>query len=584
MNENAAASPELTLSQLVTGIGKLVLDISKQTGQMSSRLETLEEALVRGLPGRLDRLAAIDSTLTEMLAVLRERPPAAAPAAEPLEAAPSQVDLAPLTGHMEGAVRRLEALEERLAAIHAQVEAVAGSTARTAQAAESAAEAARTAPADPVTGEPGPAVQAQVDLAPLLAPVESGVARLASVEERLAAMEAVLSGTRDMVDERLASLSQAVSGQEALDRVIVPMEAGFEKLSGSISAVSGPVEAGMGRMEAVESAVASLPGHLDAIGEKTGAIMEAVLQLGQIGMETSTAVKELGPGLSAGLSSVREAATGGTESVMAALDEQARTVEAFRMSVDERFEGIVKASSEEFGTVRAALEGQGGLIAGFQGEIDARVDTFSKATSEELARIESVVGDQRSLIDDMRITLGETSQGQERTLAEMTGLLTVHRDQLLRSRVEDLNNEAIHLFNDGRPDEAVALLREAVSIDPGRSELWANLGHLLAASGETGESEASFRKALEIDPALEPALSGLGILLVRAGRPKETLEFLSRFLADTAPSARVAIACARALAATGRHVDAMNLLRRAQTADPANPDLETELAGYREKA
>jgi Flp pilus assembly protein TadD len=166
----------------------------------------------------------------------------------------------------------------------------------------------------------------------------------------------------------------------------------------------------------------------------------------------------------------------------------------------------------------------------------------------------------------------------------MQQLLQVHRDAVLREQVEDLNNEAIHFFNDGRPNEAMASLEKAIALEPDRAELWTNLGHVRSSGDDIEGAEQCFRKALTLQSGLEPALSGLGILLVKAGRAQETLEFLRRFIEDSTPSARVAIAYARALTAQGRHAEAAALLQKAASATPGNPDIEAELARYTEKS
>jgi Flp pilus assembly protein TadD len=208
---------------------------------------------------------------------------------------------------------------------------------------------------------------------------------------------------------------------------------------------------------------------------------------------------------------------------------------------------------------------------------------FSGTARETLAGVQTSVESSRKILQSMEAASGKAIDEQKETLVKMADLLKVHSEQVVRAEVEDLNNEGIHLMNEGRYAEATAALEKAVQIDPSRPELWSNLGHVRAASGQLEEAEESFRKALSLDTALEPALSGLGVLLVRAGRPRETLEFLRKQLEGGTASAGVVVACSRALATSGRHADAVSLLQKAAAASPGNADLEAELSHYSEK-
>jgi tetratricopeptide (TPR) repeat protein len=95
-------------------------------------------------------------------------------------------------------------------------------------------------------------------------------------------------------------------------------------------------------------------------------------------------------------------------------------------------------------------------------------------------------------------------------------------------------------------------------------------------------AEEAFRKALQLEPELDQAVSGLGVLMVETGRPQETIEFLREFLMDGSPSVRTMMAYARALSATERHSDALEILARAKELAPDNPEIDAEIAKYSE--
>ncbi len=603
MNENAGtASPDLSVSQLVTGIGKMVFDISKQTAVMAEKLDALEKHVSQGLFERLDRIAS-------MLEVLPASSPA--PSAQTGDAVPAPAGgsfpVDALAVPLQAGLDRLATLEEKIGAVEKAVQ-----------------EAAAALPT--IHG-------------PVLEKLDPMLARLASIEEKAEGLRAPAgeggAGVPDAVLQSLSSEREKLSAD--LGARMISIEDVLKGLSTGIEEGAKRSEGGMEK-------------GIEALSDRFGTLLEAVLQLGQT---TAGMVEQAGripPGMEeirgsmgtlAGTleETIRKASSGSLEpvaeklaeisgrvseipSVVADLSEKVGALSPEVAAITGRIgdlapvvDGIsvavaalppavadisqkVDAVSGRMGELAPLVEGISGAVAALPpavGDISTKIDAIpstaaemQKALADQVDRLSEAtagaLGEHKALLDDMRITIGESAQDQERTLGEMTGLLKVHRDELLKAQVEDLNNEAIHHFNEGRMADAAEALEKALQADPERPELWANLAHVRVGLDAQTEAEECFRKALSIDPGLEPALSGLGLLMVRAGRPRETLDFLSRYLEDASPSARVALACARAMAAMDRHVDAINLLERAIAGDPGNPDLEAELALYREKS
>jgi Tfp pilus assembly protein PilF len=69
--------------------------------------------------------------------------------------------------------------------------------------------------------------------------------------------------------------------------------------------------------------------------------------------------------------------------------------------------------------------------------------------------------------------------------------------------------------------EAIVHYREAVRLDPNRSEAYNNLGILLMNAGNLGEAESALRSALRANPNYAKALSNLGLLLCKMKRYDE---------------------------------------------------------------
>jgi Flp pilus assembly protein TadD len=417
------------------------------------------------------------------------------------------------------------------------------------------------------------------------------------------------------------TLSQA-SGQVDLSGVLQTLS----EIKSELSSVSASITFGVGSSlstatEAIEKKIES---HGEGFTMQAGAMVEALKSLSsQITAFQEAAVwKELPESLSSAFDGVKmqinttsEAlgdaiATSGREcttSVSAGIEtlggllsrtsssgEMLSALESIRTQLTSASESItaaVSTSGVEGSTVlggkldglSSAVSALPGTIRQMQEALATQFGDFSGTARETLAGVQTSVESSRKILQSMEAASGKAIDEQKETLVKMADLLKVHSEQVVRAEVEDLNNEGIHLMNEGRYAEATAALEKAVQIDPSRPELWSNLGHVRAASGQLEEAEESFRKALSLDTALEPALSGLGVLLVRAGRPRETLEFLRKQLEGGTASAGVVVACSRALATSGRHADAVSLLQKAAAASPGNADLEAELSHYSEK-
>jgi tetratricopeptide (TPR) repeat protein len=90
--------------------------------------------------------------------------------------------------------------------------------------------------------------------------------------------------------------------------------------------------------------------------------------------------------------------------------------------------------------------------------------------------------------------------------------------------------QALHLLGvlnrqEGRYEDAVALITRAIRINPDIATFHSNLGNALRDSGSISAAEAAFRQAINLDPKLADAHNNLGVLLLRSRRGKESLEY-----------------------------------------------------------
>ncbi|MCK4806277.1 MAG: tetratricopeptide repeat protein [Candidatus Aegiribacteria sp.] len=214
------------------------------------------------------------------------------------------------------------------------------------------------------------------------------------------------------------------------------------------------------------------------------------------------------------------------------------------------------------------------------GEISSKMDKAKDSIQEKLKDIQvSTVEEVVSISSSVK----ESTEAQKEQLEQMKDLLTLHSVEVKDNRVRNLNRSAIVHFNNAEFDQALSELKDAIELSPESSELLANMAHIEASQGKLEEAEEHFRKALEINPELEPAISGLGTVLVITGRAGDTIDFLQRYLdEDSKASTSIMIALSRAYVSQGDHAKALAVLEKAEKIAPGHPELEQELAKYRD--
>jgi len=630
----AAASP--SQEQLLAGIGQLVMQLGKQSETLVKKMESMEALLQSGLAAKLDLIAAgLDKTLR--VEVASGALPAMAegvqvPSAESMSGISEQ--LAALAGKLdllnasmtEAAGRistswaeasgplgtKLDSIDTRLgqtfdslqplvrssdfASFQSTVDAglarldlspvlerISGLSESISSAKALSDGASGVMDLSPVTGILDEIRTSLSDMAgKLQAPVApldmSGVlSSLAEVRTEIASLGATMP----------AALVEAVSS--GVDTLGQSMNEGNFSMIEKLDALGASVVVLAGQVSSIADELAwvelppSLKAEMDSMTGRINTISEAVCDA------VSTSGRECSTAIAAGIDSLAAKAE-----QPSAASEVVASLESARTKIDEISaalgEAVLSASRENAAAVTAKIDSLAtvlsplpDVLSGMRETLSGQLSEFTRSADETLQGVKTSLEASGAALEAVRQASGESVAEQKDSLGRMTDLLKVHRDSLLRSEVEDLNNEAIHELNEGMLQQAASSLEKAVQIDPARAELWSNLAHVRAASGNLAESEECFRKALALDPEMEPALSGLGVLLVRAGRPRETLEFLQRFLEEDAASPGIAVAYSRALAASGRHADAVTLLRKASSAAPGNADLEAELAKYMER-
>jgi Tfp pilus assembly protein PilF len=93
---------------------------------------------------------------------------------------------------------------------------------------------------------------------------------------------------------------------------------------------------------------------------------------------------------------------------------------------------------------------------------------------------------------------------------------------------EEYDERAHALYDEGKYDEALVLLREAVALYPSAVELHVGFGYARLAREEYAWARRSFEDALVLDPDHEDALAGLGEVLLKFGQVDAGLRTFER--------------------------------------------------------
>lgn len=95
---------------------------------------------------------------------------------------------------------------------------------------------------------------------------------------------------------------------------------------------------------------------------------------------------------------------------------------------------------------------------------------------------------------------------------------------------DEFDEQAHQLYNQGRYDEALEVLKDGLSIYPSSVELYVGAGYAYLAREEYAWSREAFTQALFLEPDHEDALAGSGETLLRIGDQAAALQAFERVL------------------------------------------------------
>jgi Flp pilus assembly protein TadD len=134
------------------------------------------------------------------------------------------------------------------------------------------------------------------------------------------------------------------------------------------------------------------------------------------------------------------------------------------------------------------------------------------------------------------------------------------------------------LASNGRIDEGIQHLREAVKLHPFFVDIRYNLGKLLSQRGELDEAGEHLRRAAELDPNDGPVQTALALVFARQGKLAEAAKSFHRALEINPNDAATLNNAGIVLGKQGKNEEAARHLRRALQINPGDANTHTNLA------
>ncbi len=138
---------------------------------------------------------------------------------------------------------------------------------------------------------------------------------------------------------------------------------------------------------------------------------------------------------------------------------------------------------------------------------------------------------------------------------------------------DEFDEQAHRLYNQGRYDEALAVLREGLTLYPNTVDLHVGTAYAYLAREDIAWARVAFERALVFDADHEDALAGLGEVLLRLGQRDRALEGFERLLTlGLQDDCDLMLQIGRALFRESELVEAHRFFDLAVTAQPDSAD------------
>ena len=177
-------------------------------------------------------------------------------------------------------------------------------------------------------------------------------------------------------------------------------------------------------------------------------------------------------------------------------------------------------------------------------------------------------------VDLVNRARGQLSQGKPgEALALARQALTANPED-----ADALNIAGVAAFQSGEGEQGLDLLRTAVAFAPKNAEAHTNLGNVLAALDKHDEAENAYSSAITANPDYADAPFNLGVLMEAQERPGDALEAYARALEISPGHSGAHQGRGNALKALARLDEAKSAYEAALERNPALPEARTNLA------
>lgn len=205
--------------------------------------------------------------------------------------------------------------------------------------------------------------------------------------------------------------------------------------------------------------------------------------------------------------------------------------------------------------------------------------TIAVGYLEEAIRLTSEYGTARYVLGQALRKLGRTEAAmQQLELAEQQRNEEPQVPDPLRQRLDALRTgaiDALHrgidLLQQGQVEHAIALLEEAVRINPDLPEAHGQLGTALLKRGQLEHAEESLRRALNLDPNFVDALYNLGLIAHRRNDYSEAARHFALAVSIRPQHFDAHLGLGADLSRLGRADEAIEHLRAAARLRPDDP-------------
>ena len=138
---------------------------------------------------------------------------------------------------------------------------------------------------------------------------------------------------------------------------------------------------------------------------------------------------------------------------------------------------------------------------------------------------------------------------------------------------DEFDEQAHHLYNEGRYDEALELLRDGLALYPQAVELYVGTAYAYLAREDYAWARRQFERAIALDPEHEDAVAGLGETLLKFGEREASLGAFERLIhLGFADDHDLMLQVGRALFREGLVGPAQRFFELAANAHPESPD------------